>query len=302
MALAALLDDLTEGIDRWVRWQKKIIDAITPGQAGWVRSLGRALQVALPYFAVPVRKTSFNARLSGNRALAATSFSLDEFRAIKAATGASVNDLALAITGTAVGRYLASRGEPTDRNLRVLVPVNVRAEDERGRLGNRISMVLVEVPLDPSMSPGERLEAISRRTSWLKSERAADGIELVGDELLSLPTPLLRVFSAFGPLPNTVANMVITNVPGPTIPLYTVGHRLLSHLALAPLSWEMGLGCAVTSYDGEICFTLQADPNLVPDLPVITGLIVEANEELQEAAGLTNLSLIEEDVTVLIVA
>jgi hypothetical protein len=110
---------------------------------------------------------------------------------------------------------------------------------------------------------------------------------MVADELLSLPTPLLKALTAFGAPPNTVANMICSNVPGPTIPLYTVGHRLLAHWALVPLSWEMGLGCAVTSYEEAIAFTLVADPDAVEDVERIADYLRDAAAELAIAAGLT---------------
>ena len=101
-----------------------------------------------------------------------------------------------------------------------------------------------------------------------------------------LPTPLLKTFSTFGFPRNTLTNMICTNVPGPRMALFTVGHRMLSHYALAPISWEMGLSCTITSYHEEIAFTLVVDPTALPDVDHLKVLVDEAYAELRQAAGL----------------
>jgi hypothetical protein len=166
-------------------------------------------------------------------------------------------------------------------------------------MGNHISMLAVEVPVW-ECTPAERLQAVSGRIGWLRSEHASDGMVMVAEELFSLPTPLLRAATLFGEPPNTVVNMTCTNVPGPTIPLYTVGHRLTTHFALAPLGWQMGLSCAVTSYHGEIAMTLVADPSLVPDVMHVRDLLVDAYFELRQAAGIEEPSAAEEPAETLL--
>jgi WS/DGAT/MGAT family acyltransferase len=292
----AIFDDLSEWWDRWSLWQRRLGDLLpsTRGGQSWTHGVRRALEVAIPTFAIPVEQAVFNKKLSGRRVMATARFSLPEFRAIKANVGGTINDVALAIVGAAVGRYMREHGERTNRRrLRVLAPVNVRTRDQSGRMGNRITFLLVEVPLD-EMSPQDRLAAISRRMSWLKAEHAGEGLEVLGEELLSLPTPVLKALTLFGFPRNTVANMVVTNVPGPVMPLYTVGHRLMSHYAMAPISWEMGLGCAITSYDTEIAFSLVADPDAVPDIDRVRELVVEAHDEIREAAGIRRHAMIAE--------
>jgi len=85
--------------------------------------------------------------------------------------------------------------------------------------------------------------------------------------------------------PNTVANMVCTNVPGPMIPLYSVGHRLEAHYPLVPIAWEMGVGCAVTSYNQKLYFGLMADASAAPDVDRLGDFLTEAYVELRSAAG-----------------
>ena len=291
----ALFDDVSEWVDRAATWQERWGTMLgATREPGWLHSMRRALEVAIPLLALPVEKASFNNKLSPRRRIAATALSFDELRAVKSRIGGTVNDVATAIVSAAVGRYMAEQGERTERrSLRVLTPVNVRAPDQSGRMGNRISMLLVEVPLW-EMAPAERVRAVSERMKWLKSEDAGGGIEMIGTELLSLPTPLLKAFAAFGSPPNTLANMICTNVAGPVMPLYSVGHRLLHLHGLAPISWEMAINCAVTTYNGEITFTWVVDPDAVLDLERLNGRLFEAYEEMRLAAGVRREITVEE--------
>lgn len=282
----AFFADIAEVLDRAGAWQERFSQIMAQQEFGWLQAVRGALEAAVPFFAVPVERARFNQKLSGRRKLAVSPFSLAEFRRVKEATGTTINDLALTVVGAAVSRYLSLHGEETEgRMLRVMMPVNVRKQDQAGRMGNHISMLVVEVPLG-EYAPPDRLAAVNANTSWLKTERAGDGIEMIGGELLMLPTPVLKAFAAFGWPRNTVTNMICTNVPGPQMTLYTVGHRMLSHYALAPISWEQGLSCTVTSYDDEIAFTLVVDPEALPDVGRLKLLIDEAYEQLREAAGL----------------
>jgi len=282
----ALFDRFSEAVDRWAGVQNLAVDALMGGDLPLLRPITRALEVAIPYFAVPVQRAGFNRALTPARRLAVAAFPFEEFREIrKSCGGGTVNDVVLTVLAGALSLYLREHGEPVEgREMRVLTPVNVRRADEQGQLGNRISMLIVETPLDVR-DPVERLAIIKGRTEKLKRDRAADGIEALADVLLRLPPPLTSALAAGGAPPNWVANLVCTNVPGPMIPLYAVGHRLLEHYALAPLSWEMGLGCAVTSYDKHLFFTLQSDPEAAPDVERLKELLEQSYFELKAAAA-----------------
>jgi WS/DGAT/MGAT family acyltransferase len=232
-----------------------------------------------------VVRAPFNQRLSPDRTLACSEFSFAEIRAIRQAVGGTVNDVCLAILGGALGRYLEMHKQTTQgRSIRVLTPVNVRKEDERGALGNRVSMLLVEVPVGVR-DPVERLKLVNERTTKLKQRNVAEGIEALGTLTYDVPPMLQALFAGLPTPPNTVANMVCTNVPGPMIPLYTVGHRLLAHYPLVPLGWEMGLGCGVTSYDQKLYFGLMADTRAAPDIQRLKEFLDQAYVELRSAAG-----------------
>jgi WS/DGAT/MGAT family acyltransferase len=281
----AIWDNLAEDLGRWANFQKALVDLTMGGDTGAARNVARALEVAIPYFAVPTAPAPFDGPFSGARKLACAEVSFQEVRDIRKACGGTVNDVVLAMLGGALGRYLEMRGEPTqDRAMRVLTPVNVRREDERGALGNHIAMLLVEVPVGVS-DPVRRLRTITERTAQLKRAHVADGIESVANLLLSMPSPLGAMLGAVGPPPNTVANIVCTNVPGPMIPLYTVGHRMLSGYPMPPPLWGMGINCGVMSYNGKLYFGLVADAQAAPDVDRLRDLLNQSYVELRVAAG-----------------
>jgi WS/DGAT/MGAT family acyltransferase len=279
----AVLDNARADIDRFAARAKMRLDVA--GGETQIRSIARALETAVPYFQVPVARAPFNKRFSGGRKVAFSEFSFQEIRQIRQAVGGTVNDVVLTVLGGALGRYLEMHGQTVEnRTARVLTPVNVRKDDEKGALGNRVSMLLIEVPVGIA-DPLERLRTVSARTDALKRQHVADGIESLSTVLGGTP-PIIQ--AALGRLPapaNTVANMVCTNVPGPMIPLYSVGHRLLAHYPMIPLGWEMGISLGVTSYDQKLYFGYMADAEAGKDVHFIKDFTDQAFVELRSAAG-----------------
>jgi len=286
----AIFDNVTARLDEWADFQKSAVDAAMLGDSRTRRVL-RALETSAPYFRVPVERAPFNKPFKGQRKLGVSDFSFAEIRAIRGSCGGTVNDVVLAVLGGALGRYLEMHGQKTEnRMLRVLTPVNVRRDDERGKLGNRVSMLLVEVPLGVQ-DPVERLRLITERTETLKKQNVADGLELLSAGLNGVP-PALQALAGRLPQPsNTVANIVCTNVPGPMIPLYCVGHRMQAHYPLIPIGWEMGVSCGVTSYDQRLYFGLMADADCAPDVDRLKEFLDQAFVELRAAAGVARSDL-----------
>ncbi|MEX0681922.1 MAG: wax ester/triacylglycerol synthase family O-acyltransferase [Dehalococcoidia bacterium] len=279
----ALLDNAKADIDRFAARRSLVLDVA--GGETQVRSIARAMETAVPYFQVPVTRAPFNKPLREARRVAFSEFSFAEIRQIRQAAGGTVNDVVLTVLGGALGRYFELHGQGTEgRTARVLMPVNVRREAEKAALGNRVSMLLIEVPVGLS-DPLERLRAITTRTDSLKRQRIADGIETLSTVLGSAPPILQSAMSQFPTPPNTVANMVCTNVPGPMIPLYSLGHRLLGHYPLVPLGWEMGIGLGVTSYDQKLYFGYMADAEAAKDVQRLKEFTDQAFVELRSAAG-----------------
>lgn len=281
--LDALCDNMLEGLDRWSDLEKHVADLILRRDSRRIRRVGRAIGFALGRFASPGVRAPFNRPLSGGRTLACGDVSFEQARSIRRALGGTVNDVVLATLGGAMSRYLASREEPKEgRTLRVAVPVNVRAEDERDQLGTRVSTMLAEVPVR-SKGPLERYRSVTTSTERLKRDHIAEGLDILGRSFLRGPAPLVaRVASARLPT-NTVANLFCTNVPGPKIQLYTVGHRMLAYYPIAPLLWEMGISVAVTSYNGRLLFSILGEKD-VSDVEELKRLMYRSFRDLRRAA------------------
>jgi WS/DGAT/MGAT family acyltransferase len=280
----AIFDNMTERLDRLIDLQKSTVDSMLTGESR-TRTALRSLEATQPYMANPVARAPFNKPLTRERRLACNEFSFAEIRGIRASCGGTVNDVVLTVLAGALGRYLEMHGESTqDRKVRILAPVNVRREDERGNLGNRVSMLLIEAPAGEH-DPVTRLRTITETTEKLKRQNVASGTEILSDLLGAIPPAIQSLAGLLPPPPNNLANLVCTNIPGPMIPLYSVGHRLLAHYPMMPLAWEMGVGCGVTSYDQKLYFGLMADPNAAPDVVRLKEFLDQAFVELRSAAG-----------------
>jgi hypothetical protein len=165
-----------------------------------------------------------------------------------------------------------------------MVPVSVRPREERGRAGNRIALWAVTLPV-AERDPHHRLSAVREITARLKDSKQAVGASVLAavsewtvPNLLSLATRMAYRFRA--------ANLVVTNVPGPQLPLYLLGARLRDAYPMLNLLTNHSLGVALFSYDGRLHFGLMADWDLVPDLRDFAAALDASFEELCRAAGL----------------
>jgi WS/DGAT/MGAT family acyltransferase len=277
---------MSEAIDRAADFEMMLLDALPGGDGERAGKIAKGLRAAWPYVKKARDKMPFNGDFSGERSFAWAQIPFHDARAVRKAHGGTVNDVVLTVLARALARYAGAHGEVTaGRTARVLCPVNVRRESERGSLGNRISMLLVELPLDVA-DPVQRLKMITQLTAALKRDGVADSVEAVADLPGGLPPLVMRGLSALPGPPNTIANMVCTNVPGPLIPLYSVGHRLVAHYPIVPIAWSMGIGCAVTSYDQSLYFGLTADTQAAPDVETFREGVERAWAELRLASGL----------------
>jgi diacylglycerol O-acyltransferase len=294
--LDALFDSVSEALHRAADFELTLVDALPGGDRERVTKIAKGLGAAFPYVRKARDKMPFNGSFAGDREFAWAEIPFHEARAVRKAHGGTVNDVVLTVLAGGLAYYARAHGEATEgRTARVLCPVNVRREDERGALGNRVSMLLVELPLDVD-DPVQRLELITERTAALKRDAVADAVEAVADLLGGLPPLVMLGLTALPGPPNTIANMVCTNVPGPLIPLYSVGHRMIAHYPIVPIAWSMGIGCAVTSYDRSLYFGLTADRQAAPDVEVLREGIERAWTELQTAAGQATVGLTQEPV------
>ncbi|MFM8395122.1 MAG: wax ester/triacylglycerol synthase domain-containing protein, partial [Acidobacteriota bacterium] len=186
-----------------------------------------APQVTVPL--APVEPLPFNGPLSGEHEFNWLKIPMAEARAIRAALRGSINDVILTIIGGAITSYLLEIGQSiAGRRSRVMVPVNVRANRTSGTVGNGISFLPVEVPLD-LMEPRRLFAAISRQTSFMKQNRLAEMVNLLISGYGALPAPIQAAVGATIPSRILPFNLISTNVPGPPLPLFTLGRRLLAH-------------------------------------------------------------------------
>ena len=284
----AVFDMISEGLDAAVDIEKRFLDVSTGAGSDWLRMMGASMRTALPYFLFPAEKTPFNRPFSGRRSITGLAAPLAEVNRIRKVTGGTINDVALTVLGGAVSRYLEEHGEEVDgRIIRIFTPVNVRQTSEHGLLGNRFSMLLVEVPADEK-DPLARLKGIEKSTSQLKRDRVSAGVGVLSNAVFAMPAPLSKALIDVGALPlDRMGNMVCTNVPGPRFPLYTVGHQMMSMYPIVPIAWEMGIGCAITSYNGTLYLGLNADAGAAPDAALLSDYLVEAYTDLRSAAGIS---------------
>ncbi len=248
------------------------------------QDVARSLTNASPWMSRPAPRTPFTTNLTADRQVAFTEMSFPEIREIRSSLGGTVNDVVLAILSGALRSYLDGRGyDVTGEEPRVAIPVNVRMEDEEGALGNRISMMLTPLPIGEA-DPAKRLEKVRERLDQLKQENQAGAMETF-TRLGSYAPAQWHAFAGSLPPVNTAVNMICTNVPGPMIPLYSVGHLLLSFYPLVPLSMDMGIGIGITSYNQRLFFGIMADPHAVPDIERVKDCIEESYLALRDAAG-----------------
>jgi diacylglycerol O-acyltransferase len=185
---------------------------------------------------------------------------------IREHTSASVNDVVLAVCTGSIRRFLIEHGHDVDeRDVRAMVPVSRRAADEHGAtLGNKVSLIIVPLPVDEA-DPVIRLERLHSLTSGLKADKGLmDGAQHIielADVVPTLAVPLTRFVSRSIPM-----NLVITNVPGPPVPLFLQGARILRTYPYVEVIDNEGLTMAVVSYDDHLFFGLTSDRDVLPDL------------------------------------
>jgi diacylglycerol O-acyltransferase / wax synthase len=207
------------------------------------------------------------------------------FKDVKNALGGTVNDVVLATVAGALHRLYRYRREPTrDRVLRAMVPVSVRTDDDqKSALGNRVSSIFVDLPIGP-MGAKRRFSLIREKTKHLKESDQAVGAEF----LMNIGTwapPTIHGMAARLAARSRFINLVISNVPGPQVPMYIAGARLLAQYPIMPIAENMGLSIAVTSLAGTMAFGITADWDTLPDVEYLAQSIDESLTELRKAAG-----------------
>ncbi|GAA2153750.1 wax ester/triacylglycerol synthase family O-acyltransferase [Nocardioides koreensis] len=244
---------------------------LTPSVDLLAKTVGRAragTAMAAP-FSAP--RTSFNGTITGHRAIAIADLDLEDIREIKSATGTTVNDVVLAVAGGALRSYLDDRGELPESSLLATVPVSVREESRRSHGANKVSALFARLGTDIE-DPLERLRDMAEANRNAKEHHTAISADSLQDwaEFAAPRTFGLAVRAYAGlRLPEkhpVVHNLVISNVPGPPVPLYFMGAQILALYALGPVFHGAGLNITVMSNNGQVHVGIIACRESMPDV------------------------------------
>jgi diacylglycerol O-acyltransferase / wax synthase len=253
------------------------------------RALQKATEAAVAagtfaWTGIGAPKSPFNFGVGSHRRFAWVRASLADMKHVKNQLGGTVNDVILAAVAGALGRYMRSRGHPTvGLELRAMVPVSVRTHEERGALGNRVTSMMVPLPVWCE-DPARRMELVRQSMGDLKQSKQAMGATLL-TQLADFAPPTVAGQAARLQSRQRFFNLVVTNIPGPQFPLYLMGRRMQRVFPMVPLAKNQGVCVGVMSYDGQVNFGLIGDYDGLPDLEDLAKDLEASISELIEAAG-----------------
>jgi WS/DGAT/MGAT family acyltransferase len=232
----------------------------------------------------PAPPSPFNVKIGPHRRFTWVRGDLAEFKAIKNSLGGTVNDAVLAVVAGALGRYLRLHGHDTDDLvLKAMVPVSVRADVERGALGNKVAAMWAPLPVGLT-DPVQRLLRIRREMDGIKESGQAVGAQVL-TTLSGFAPPTVMAQAARLQARQRLFNVVVTNIPGPQIPLYLLGRELDALFPMVPLAKNTALGIAIMSYNGALNFGLTADYDALDDVETLAEELRSAIDELSAAAS-----------------
>ena len=251
--------------------------------------LTRSQGLEMPTLPISAPKTRFNDTVDAARVWNSAILDISRVKALRQVVpGATLNDVILAICAGALRRYLLEKNELPNKPLVAMVPVSTRTDQEKNAMGNQVSAMYVELATDLA-NPIKRLQRIHHNTVVGKLyQDAIDAKSLMGYAEL-IPFGLAGVAARFYSRAGVAKqhkpffNVVITNVPGPQIPLYLAGHKLIVNMGTAPIFDGMGLIMPICSYNGTISISPTSAMNLMPDLDIFTRYIRESANELEQA-------------------
>lgn len=281
LVAGALVDTMRRPVSVVEKTRKGMSD-VQQSMSGVLRQVG-GLAATLVSVARPVAESPLNVEVGSQRRLGTAALSLADFKSIRAHHGGTVNDVVLAVITGALRAWLMTRQETVGvrHTIRAMAPVSV-ASTADGRGGHNVAAFILDLPTGEP-DPVVRLNRISFDMAQHK-----EGGHLIGAEALVSLTgfapPTLHAMGArlSGDLSRRVANVVVTNVPGPQTPLYASGSQMLAAYPVIPLSRGMAISIGLTSYNGGVFFGINADRDAMDDIDVLTACISEALEELLE--------------------
>jgi diacylglycerol O-acyltransferase / wax synthase len=249
---------------------------VSPGKVVGLANEGQRALLALVSSLRPARPvTPLNEPISSRRHLALVRRSLGELKQIKEAFGVTINDVVLASAASGMRSLFEQRGQYPAK-LKTMVPVNVRAPDEK--LGNRISFMFVDLPCDEP-DPVRRLQVIHGDTSTRKREGEPQGVDRMLKAVTYAPKQLQDIVSHIVASPRTF-NLTVSNIPGPADPMYMLGCELDEAYPVVPLAERHALSIGVTTIRDRACFGLYADPARLPDADLLADAVDDSIDEL----------------------
>lgn len=280
-----------------IRSPMKVADTLMRSAPSIVRSLNKQISESKKATKQTVPNTRFNLETSPHRMFDATSFPLTKFKPIrKMIEGCTTNDVVLAVCSGALRRYLIEHKELPAQSLRAFVPVNVRGQRRANRrgngknkevLGNNISTMSPTLHTN-IQDPLERLKAIHTETRNHKAARAGISARLMTDVSKHIPasTQLLAARLVMSSeLAGRATNVCISNVPGPSQPVFMNGAKMIHTIGLGPLADRMGLFIAVASYNGVMSFNITSCRRTLPDIEFFIDCVRSSFDELSEIAA-----------------
>jgi diacylglycerol O-acyltransferase len=245
----------------------------------------------------PAPETPLNVEIGPHRRYVIVRNALADFKAVKDAFGGTVNDVVLTVVSGALRGWLQSRGVRTEGlELRALVPVSIRTEDQRGTTGNRIAAMRGPLPVYIE-DPIARLRTVKASMDGLKESKQAVGAEVLASVQNFAPPTILAQASRLN-FSTRLFNLIVTNVPGPQFPLYVRGREMLDVFPVAFLPKNHALAIAIMSYNGRMNFGFLADYDALPDINVIAEGIEAALAELLALARAAETTGVEEPAPV----
>jgi len=243
--------------------------------------------------AMEAPKTRFNTKISPHRVVDGQVFELAHIKALRSIVdGAKVNDVMLTIIGGGLNKYLSHHKDLPKTTMTAMAPISVRAEGEKNAMGNQVSAMIA--PLGTHLSDAkERMEYVFNETSRSKEMTSALGARQMTEASKVSPALFMalgaQLYSRLGVanyMSRPVINTVVTNVPGPPVPIYQAGAKLVSMQGLLCLLDGMALGHVVQSYVNEATITFTADRDIMTDPEFYSQCIRESFEEMAELAGI----------------
>jgi WS/DGAT/MGAT family acyltransferase len=232
----------------------------------------------------PAPDSIYNVEIGPHRRFTWVRVTLKDLKSIKNSLGGTVNDVVLAVVAGGLKRHLHSRGVKTDGlELRAMVPVSVRGEDQRGALGNQVAAMWAPLPVGLN-EPLERLETVQSAMAELKQGGQAVGAQTL-TRMAGFAPPTVMAQASRLMSRQRLFNLVVTNVPGPQFPLYLLGREMLDIFPMVPLAQHQALGVAIMSYNGKMNFGLVGDFDAMPDMEDLAEYLQQALADLARIAG-----------------